>query len=267
MNAYSKAIAEVSFRIPRQILEAVFLQRVSQWRVVPMSLEEEIMSRVVRPRVAVDCDLVGGTEMYVGLADVPMVRISDYSTVYQIPKSKTNGRSIVSVLNVTFTDPNQLSNYGMSAACQNTAMMQMGQAVMDAFATIPTTSTATTQLIGENRVMVRDTVSLPANAYLRCRVANDEEMSHIQPRYYRAFARLVELAVKAYIFNEYSIPMDIGELHGGMTLGRFKDRVDEYADAEELYQQYLDEKWTKMSLMNDRESYQRLIRLGLGGNR
>jgi hypothetical protein len=267
MSAISKAIDEIKFRIPRPILETVFIKRALAWRQTPLSIDEHILNEVVRPRVLVDCNLCGGTEVFIPLDGMPVERGNDYTSVYRIPKNRTQGRSILSVLNITFSDPTKVSSYGVAAGSQNSTMMQAGQAVMDAMGSIPVTSTAYVQLIGENVVMVRDTVVLPANIYLRCVLMNDAEMSHLQLRSYRQFSKLVELAVKAYIYNEYIIQMDLGELHAGQNLGRFKEVIDGYADSEELYQTFIIEHWEKIQFMNDRETYTRFIRELTGGYR
>ena len=267
MSALSKAVDEVKFRIPRAILETVFIKRMARWRQTPMSIDEHILNEVIRPRVMVDCNLCGGTEVFIPLDGMPVERGNDYTSVYRIPKDRTQGRSILSVLNITFSDPTKVSSYGVAAGSQNSTMMQASQAVMDAMGSIPVTSTAYVQLIGENVVMVRDTVVLPANIYLRCVLQNDENMSHLQLRSYRHFSKLCEYAVKAYIYNEYVITMDMGELHAGQNLGRFKEVVDSYADCEELYQTYLVEHMEKVQFMNDRETWTRHLRLLIGGYR
>lgn len=268
MMPVSKALDEVKFRIPKQILDTVFVQRNQQnWRQTAISIDESIMAQVIRPRVLVDANLVGGTEALIPLDGLQSERTNDYTSVYRIPKDRTQGRSIQAVLNITYSDPTKVSSYGIAAGQNNTAMMQAGSAVMDAMGTIPVTSTARVQLIGENVVMVRDTVILPANIYLRCVLANDENLAHLQLKSYRAFSDLVVHAVKAYIFNNYAIEMDIGQLHGGQQIGRFKEVVDGYADAEELYQTYLTEKWQKIAMMNDNESYTRYLRTLIGGQR
>ena len=264
---FQKALSEIKFRLPRAILDAVFIRRNHAWRNVPISLDEAILNSVIRPRVMVDCNLVGGTEVFIPLNGVPVDRTNDYTTVYRIPKSRTQNRSITSVLNITFTDPNRSSAYGVGATSGSSTMLQTGQAVMDAMGSIPITSSAHVQLIAENVVMVRDTILLPDNIYLRCILENDENFSHLQLKSYRAFADLVTFAVKAYIYNEYIIAMDMGELFAGQQLGRFKEIIDGYADAEELYQTYIREKWTKISFMNDTESYQRHLKKIIGGNR
>jgi hypothetical protein len=267
MMAINKALDEVRFNIPPEVLDVVFLEQERRWRKTPVSLDEVILHTVIRPRVLVDCRLLGGTEAFIYLDGVPFTRTDDYTSVYHIPKRLTQGRTITSVKNITFTDPTKVSSYGIAAGQQNTQMMQVGSAVMDAHGSIPVTSTARVQLIGENVIMVRDTVVLPANIYLRCMLEDDENMNHIQLKSYRAFAKLVVLAVKHYIYNFYIVPMDIGALHGGQALGRIKEIIDGYSEAGDQYQEFLTEKWEKIAVMNDMESWGRMIRLMIGGSR
>lgn len=269
MQAVTRAIQMLRFKIPPRILEAVFIDRHQRWRAGPKDWEDAVLNLVVRPRVLADCDLVGGTEALIRLEgpDIEQERQNDYTSVYRIPKKVTQGRSIMSVLNVTFADPTSVSSYGVAAGCQNTTLMQAGQAVMDAYAALPVTSTARVQLIGENTVMVRDTVILPPNVYLRCILANDEQMSHLQLRTIPTFEELVTYAVKSYIYNTFRFEISLGELFGGQELGVVKETVDEYRDAEEMYGTFLREQWTKTSMMNDQETFSRHLRRLVGGYR
>lgn len=267
MNPIQKALSEVKFRIPPEVLSVVFLKRIERWRDTPKSLDEQILSLVIRPRVAIDCNLVGGREIWICLDGCRIGGDDVYQSVYRIPKAKTNGASIMSVLNVSFADPSRISAAGVAANGQNNMMLQGGQAVMDALGMIPQTSTARIELIGENVVLIRDVMTMPANAYLRCLVANDENMNNIQLRSYHHFSKLVEFAVKSYIYNFYIVDLDMGELRGGQQLGRIKEIIDSYADAEQNYQDYLAQKWTKVAYMNDPERWNRTQRLLLGGNR
>lgn len=267
MNVIAKSIEDCKFKIPRQILEAVFIKRDHNWRQSQYNIDENIMATVVRPRILVDCNLVGGAEVFIPLEGIPNERINDYTSVYHIPKSKTQGRSILSVSNITFTDPTRMSSIGIGAVQGNTAMMRAGNAVVDAMGNIPVTSTARVQLIAENVVMVQDTIVLPANIYLRCTIANDENMSHIQPRSYLAVSKLVEFAVKAHIYNEMVIQMGQTQIFGGQDLGVFKEIVDSYSDANELYETHLKEVITKVQFMNDNTTYTRFLKMIIGGNR
>jgi hypothetical protein len=171
----------------------------------------------------------------------------------------------MSALNITFADPNRSSSYGASATQGSSALLQVGQSVMDAQMPVPTSSTAYVQLIAENTVMVRDTAALPGNVFLRCIIANDENMSHLQLKSYRPFAKLVQLAVQSYMFAIYEVRMGETELYGGVDLGVVKEVFQRFADSEELYQTFLEEKWDKIAMMNDRETYTRFLKGIVGG--
>lgn len=267
MNPISKAIYEARNTIPDEILQALFTDRGRHFRASPETISEHIKAMVIRPRVMVDCDIVGGTEVLIRLEGYQTSRPDDFTSIFRIPKSVTQNRSILSVMNVTFNDPTGIAYYGMATGCQSTQMMATAQGLLDSAGTIPVTSTAQVQLIGENVVMVRDTTILPANAFLRCLLASDENMSHLQLRTLRQFSQLCKYAIKAYIYNSLVIKVDTAELHGGFQLGRFREVLDSYSDAEELYQTYLREVWQKVSLMNDTEKWTRTMRMVIGGHR
>lgn len=265
MNAIQKALSEMRFRHSPDLLELVFVKRAKHYRATAGSLDEQMMSLVIRPRVLVDCNLVGGAEIFVNLANIRATRTNDYTQIYHIPKEKTNGRSIVSALNITFADPNRSSNYGASATMGSSALLQMGQSVIDAQLPVPTSSTAYVQLIAENTVMVRDTAALPGNIFLRCIIENDSNLSHLQLRSYRHFSKMCELAVGSYMYNTYRVRMGETELYAGMDLGVIKEVMSELADYEELYQTFIEEKMEKVLFMNDRETYTRFLKSVVGG--
>lgn len=267
MNANQKALSEVKWEIPEEILNKVFIERMQQWRYTPASIDDQILNLVIRPRVQVDCNLIGGAEVFISLDNIRADMTSDYTTVYRIPKSLTDGRSIVSVKNITFSDPTYMSSAATIANMGASQMLYAGQAVMNAHATIPTVSSAVVQLIGENTVMVRDNAMLPMNSYLRVVLDNDENMSHLQLRSYLQYAELVKYAVKAYIYVNRVVKMDKGEIFAGADLGVIKEIINSYADSNELYKTYLKEHWAKIAKMNDRETFTRMLRRNIGGNR
>lgn len=272
MNPITKALSDISYRIPKDILVEVFTPKTFLWREAPTNYEDQIRDLVIRARVMVDCDLVGGTEVFLPLWDVPAQTLATdrLVTVYRIPKDKTQGRYITSVISLSYL--NGPSAAYMNAAnsfspCSVTDVNIAGKAMMDAASSLPVPSTAKVQLIGENVVMVKDTVLASGVGLLRCILANDENFSHLQVRSIPYFSRLCELAVKSYIYNNYTITMDRGRIEGGAEIGRFREVIDGYADAEEMYQTYLLETWQKTAFMNDRESFERLMRTMIGAYR
>jgi hypothetical protein len=277
MNAIQKAIDEIKYRIPKAVLEKVFIQRRFDWRqTVNSNIDDQILVNVIRPRVLVDCNLVGGTQAMIPLDGLAFAKPNDFTTVIHVPKSRTQGRSINSVLNLAFLSPGVTASWagggagsamGQFNSGENSAAMGAAIGMMAAVDKIPIVSTSNVQLIAENTVMIRDVISIPSNGFLRCILANDEDLNHLQPRSYLQFSKLVEYAVKSYIYNELIINIDTAELQGGQQLGIFKTVLDGYSDAEQNYQDYLRDTWEAVAIMSDSMSYNRLIKLTIGGNR
>lgn len=267
MNALSKALSDLRFKINRNVLDTVFVKRHQHYNVTAPSLEEQILNEVIRPRVYMDCNLVGGTEVIVPLNGLIAEEVNTTDIVYRVPKSLTNGRTIMSVKNITYMDAQSMAAAGNFATCGVSAEQTAMQSLLDAVSPLPMISTGRCSIIGENVVYVKDSIRVPSNSYMLCVVAHDEAMSHLQPRSYMAFSKLVEYAVKAYIFTEYELEMDMGELRGGHSLGKFKDIIDRFSDANELYDDYLREKFQKIQVQNDTLQMNRLIRLKTGGPR
>ena len=102
MNPISKAVSEIKFRIPREILNEIFTERQYTMRFKPVTVDEQIISKVLRARVLVDCDLVGGTEAMISLDGLQYDMTDRYMAVYRIPKDRTQGRTITSVQSLSY---------------------------------------------------------------------------------------------------------------------------------------------------------------------
>lgn len=272
MNPITKAIDEVKFRIPRQILNIVFADKFYNVRQARAnSMDDHILNRVIRPRVLENCDLVGGLEASIPLEGLKFEYTENlYHTVVHIPKARTQGRTINSVLNVAFVSPAMVSvlgTNGMYTDCSTSAVAIGGQAAMNAMTPTASPSTARVQLIGENTVLIHDNLTGFGIGYLNCVLGNDEYMSHLQIRSFLPFCRLCELAVKSYIYNEYVVTLDQGQVQGGHEIGAFKSVIEGYADAETMYQEFLSTKWARVALMNDTISHNKYLRLLVGGFR
>lgn len=277
MNPIQKAVDDLKFRIPRQILEKAFVDRLGSWRSIQRaSLDELIILNVIRARVLVDCQLYGGSQVLISLNGLPQDKPTEYMTVIHIPKTRTEGKSINSVLNVGFiglaylaswagtTSAGSLATYG---SYENSALMTAAAGMVTAFDKIPMVSTSRVELIAENTICIRDSMNLAPDLTLRCVLADDINMNSLQLRAYRPFCNLVEYAVKSYIYNQLIIHMDQGELQGGAQLGAFKTIIDSYADAEQNYQDYLREVWEQVAFMQDETTYMRFMKMIIGGNR
>ena len=266
MSAISKALDEIKFRIPAQVLQVAFQEEQYSWRRMPIGIDEQILNRILRPRVLVDCNLVGGITVMVKLDGIQPSFVDNFSSVYEIPKDLTMNRPIVSVLSVGYMPYASAYNtagigYGNVAPASMNDITSAAQRVADSVSSIPPISNAQVSLVGENTILLRDQYRVTSAYILRCLIANDENMNNISTRSWHAFARLCELAVKAFIYNTMLIKIDQAYLQGGQELGAFKSYVESIADSEQMYQDYLRENWQVTAFMNDTYSYDRFIKL------
>ena len=277
MNAIQKAIQEVRYTIPRRILEAAFLNRFSNWRHTEQtSLERQIEDLVIRPRVMVDCDLVGGTQTRIPLEGLPLVQLDVQGWVVRVPKDRTQGRSIVTPLHVNYLTQTMgyqaglysaLGDFSHTNAHEGSALIRSANALVSSKETVPNVSSANLTLIAENTILVRGRMFVTSGAQLVCILGNDDQLSNIAPASFDKFSKLVVHAVKSFIYNTLVIEVGESELQGGAALGIFKTVMDGYADSEQNYQDYLDQVWAKTAFMNDQESYRRFIKSTVGGYR
>lgn len=276
MTPISKAISEIKFSIPRDVLNKVFVNASAYYR-SGTSIEQQIEYKVIRPRVLVDCNIAGGQQVAINLSGLPKERAGDQTnvgTIVHIPKTRTEGKSIISVLSVVFVNSAIAAGYmgmaqpGMASmtSLDSTALSSAAAGLMSSADRIPWTETSRVELIAENTIIVRDNLMLPDNCSARCILENDENLSNISLRMYPLFSQLVTEAVKAYIYNETIVELDKGQLYYGQDLGVIKDIISGYSDANQNYLDLLAKKWTRAAAWNDPVTRTRFMNLVSGSN-
>lgn len=270
MNPISKAIAEAKFTIPLEILQQAFAPVAVFGRATAMNLDSVIRDKVIDARVRVDCNLVGGTQLDIPLrglspeqVNLPQSTPYSWSLIYRIPMTLTQNRIITRVLWIANTI-SPISGSYTYASYNGSALANAAMGVMQSQAPIPSMSTARVDLIATNTVMISDTNEWPYDASMRCFVENDRDMSTLPVGAYRHFAKLCGYAIKAYIYNTLILKINSAELQNGQELGRFKEVVDGYADANENYMTYLEDTWREVAAYADPISSRDWSRLPLG---
>jgi hypothetical protein len=273
MSPVSKAIADVKRMIPPQILQVAFLDKNYGPNVFQFArnhsafnVDAMIRERVVEARVMEDCNMTGGTMLVVPLSGLEQEYYNQATVVVRIPHDRTQNRRITRVIGVMIgleTLPSSY-HYGMN---NYSDMLSAGAQVVASHTSMPIQSTARVQLIGENTVMISDQSILPTTMQLMCYVEYDADFTQMRSMTVSKFTKLVEYAVKAHIYNELVIPIAEGEMRGGMDLGKFKEIVDGYADANENYETYREETWIKVQMLDDFHSRNRHLRAIMGGGK
>lgn len=268
MNAIQVAINSVKNSIPRRILEDVFLNRYTQYRAVPISIEERIRREVVLARVLPDCQLRYGNTTYIPLTGLRGEQVTPNEYVYHIPKDRTGGLAIMSALSIAYLTP--LSNYGninYLGSFNGSVVNEATSYMLDAHDVSPVFASSRVTLVGENTILIKNAPLSGDGMSLYCILENDQAINHLKPKSIAFFKQLVLLAVKAYIYNELILEIDQARLVGGHDLGKYREIVESYADADEMYNEKLTEIMGVVFFLNDEEQATRHIRLMLGGPR
>lgn len=262
------ALNHLKFEIPLIILNKVFIQRTERWRSQHVSINDRIMEEVIRPRVLQDCNIKYGQMAVIDLSLCELMEDNGvYQKIYRVPKELTNGRSILSALEIGYNSQFMQQIGGQVSGVYNGSPLASATASLAAnHDNMTLSSTASVSLVGENIVMISDSMNFGTNMFLRVILENDERMSNMGYKIIPILKKLVTYAVKAYIYVTYLTEMDQAELFGGQELGTFKQTIESYSDANELYETLLNEVYGRAAVSTDVAMKQRHIR-HLIGNR
>lgn len=273
MDPVAVALMRIKHEVPRDVLEQAFLpsrydptrhERYSD-KVHSGNLDFLIRTQVVDARVSIDVNLLTGTELYLPLALATREAVDPWNTIYRFDSIATGGRHIVTAHEVLYglAQGIQSGSFG-SFDTRSSQYLHIAKDILKAGGGTSPAGTAYVQLVAPNTVLVNDITQISGPGVLRCKLCHDLNFSDILPVYYHAFGELIVLATKAYIYNQLVIEIDESQLRGGMTIGRFREVVDQYADAGRMYMEYLTTRWQKIGTMNDTEQYRKIMKMNLG---
>lgn len=272
MNAIMYAINEIKYSIPYEVLCAGMTIEEDQKILNLSTLEDKILNKVIKRRVLLAANVVGGIETIIPVGQIYPTFTEPMYTVYHIPPEMTMDKEIMSALSLSylptagfmgvsggFGGPNATYNPNTPGHANNTATMNVASRISSSFNASGILSSAHLEIVARNTIAVYAHYQSLANYGIRVVLQNDDNLNNIQPRSYPALSKLVVLATKAYLYNKLIIPINSGYLSGGQDLGMFKSILESYADAEEQYGIYLKEIWGQVAFMNDTTRYNNFL--------
>lgn len=266
MNAINKALNEIKFNIPSEILQIAFQEygEVNINKII--SLDERIMNCVIRPRCLVDCNIVSGIDMTIDLYQCTLHMLNNFEHIIEVPKHLTGGKSILTPLELV---ANVINSTAYSSSVNYTGISPLANSatiMMNNLATHSIISSSKLELIGENTILVHDPSVWFINGYLRCRVEFDQNMSTLKPSGYIHFGKLCILATKAYIYKHLKIKLDQGYVYGGHELSSVTEIVESYSDANEQYYEFLNTTMRKTLYVTQSDNLNRFVKMQFGNN-
>lgn len=274
MSAIEMALREIRHTIPPEILKRVFSTVYEPnhrgFYLSDVAIREAILDMVINDRVRPLCDATNPNEVEISLAGIAPQMVPPRCAIYNIPKSYTNGRRITSVLSIIYGSQNNngssmgYAQGGLNYSNGMSSMLSMANKVMAGMSPIAETENPYTSIIGENVICVENWMPRVNVGFLRCYVSNDENFTMLPEAYWPSFSQLCVKATKAFIYNFYTLEMNMGELVGGRELGKFREIIEEYRDAEDLFQEYYSTTFRKQVFLADARRKQRDVRRRIG---
>jgi len=273
MNALLYAINEINHQIPAEIIHAGMTIDEQPTTVNLTSLDDKILRKVLKKRVLVDANIVGGIEAIIPLNNIQPSFFEHFYTVYQIAPELTNNKEIISALSIAFMPANgyfgQVGGAPGSAGLSNNSslsgfntfnpLMSVADRIGNSASTTGVLSNAHIEIVGYNTLLIYAHYRTLANFGVRVVLENDSNLNNLQPRSYKNFSMLCVLGVKAYLYNKLIIAINSGYLAGGQDLGMFKSILENYSTAEEDYNNFLKNVWASTAFMNDTTRYNRYL--------
>lgn len=235
MNNVDLCLNEVYNVIPCEILNVVFHHE-------ELSVREYLKQEVWDKVLLLDLDAYGGEKIDVSLAELPYdIRIDNgkqYRT-YKIPKDRTRGKVITTILNIIHTPYflNTPYNNGYYVGNMVNPAKASAQRAFNAVNASHNVIVTEAKLIGLNLVCAHfpNIFYGPDMFKMECIVQNDETLNNFDIKGMDVIVNMFVLATKRYIYNKLAIKMDQGVAIGGYEIGVFKELVDDYKDAGEEY--------------------------------
>lgn len=262
-NAIVYALNHVRNFIPPEILNKVFVSNINHNNLIPMDVSSIIKEKIIANMVLPTMNLVTGVQERINLSNIQPMYSDMTSMAIQVPKSLTQGKSILSTLSVEYGT----SLYGTTMTYPGHSVNQLQGAanvLLDSSAGVKISSTANVFLVGENTIMIREGIRWSGNLTLVCYLENDSELNSLPPRAYVMFAEIVELATKAYIYNHTVVLMDRAQIYAGHELGAFRDIIYNWSDCGQQFMEKIKTDWSKSMFLADDHTKRTLVRLSFG---
>ncbi len=243
MNNIDYLVSVIKRNIPNEILTMVFIDFI-KINTLRTNLDYYIKQKVIYDWVVKDCNLVGGIETVIDITTTRRENVDGGILIY-VGFGPTAGKNIMSVLSI---------GYGYTSYFGN----QPG--IVSALTEPLQVSDSRIELVGDNIIFVEGYVGINITN-LRCVLENDKDFNNISPRSLPKLSELTLLAAKAYIFNAARIKLGNATIINGIDMPQIIEIVSSYSDSYEQYHEMLINQWTKINMLNDKVSRNRLIKM------
>lgn len=245
IDPITKALQDVFFEIPREILEATFKPAIRS-----KTLDACIMDDLIRGKVLTDCNIYGGKLVKIPMTldnaiclDAPVpytLGVAATWSTYRIHPRARENRPIAATIAIRF--PYNYTSAYQATGCNPTSgitLSQLACSALNAMTFQNAITTPTPVLLSGDTIRLDPPQLSHMDWILECRLCFDQDFTNMDVNSLQTFGNLVMAATKAYIYNQMIITVDRTYLSGGQELGIFKQLVESYADQADKYKEHL----------------------------
>lgn len=260
MNAMQYGLMFLRRNIPEEVLDLAYRDSNPRYNSIT-SLDDRILTKLIRPKIMVDINVVGGIPITIDTSKCKIETLTYNEYIVVVPKSITNNQSITAV--------HEYINAGMGAAvtgvCASSGqLMNIANNMYNNLAIQNVIQSARLELIGENRILITDPNALPMYGWIRATVTHNANLEDIQPANYPVVGRLFTLGAKTDIYTNLRVKLDKAAIYGGHELSVITDIIEGYADANDMYEEFLTTVWRKNAYINSADNMGRYVKSMLG---
>ena len=249
-NVIDKILTEIRFNIPEEILKLGFMPSDANAYDSVLSLDELMLTTVIRARVLKDANIYGGKTKDIVLRpeyrekltrnrDDAQMNTGPFS-LYRIPADERENSPISEVHHLIYR-----GNYAGYVPNTNgwqggVNLMTLGNAILDShtFASMPPRPKV--ELLSGDLVRLIPSQHSQEIWVMTCRICYDENFTNLNTSAINPLADLCVCAVKSYIYNRLIIQLDRGQIEAGTEIGTFKSIIEGWSDQYDRYKELLD---------------------------
>ncbi|EBX3776483.1 hypothetical protein DRV66_09465 [Salmonella enterica subsp. enterica serovar Chester] len=239
MSVIDYCLRRIRREIPEPILRAAFVPQNLRNFGVASSLDNEITQKVFREYLIPEVSRLGQyTE--IDLQGLPFENDTQdyYSRIYYLDDMKTGGRPILDVHMAVTPVAGQaytLPPAGSYLDGATSGVLASTQQVVDSQSAMSRISSPEVKKLGPNTIKIKDPGMFVYATKLQVKFEMSEDLNEIKPAFYPVVADMALYATKQYIYNKMIFDMDSGRLENGMEFGAFKNVIEGYSDAGEMF--------------------------------
>lgn len=254
-NAINIALTEIEFRIPPEILNYVFTDRLPHE--ATYSPSEMLLNRVIRTKVFDDMNLSGGRPTNIPLLESYIEKLTFDTadryqhtgpfSIFRIPPEIRENEPIIAVNALTYWGNYSGQVPHLAGHNQGATFTTAGAAVLQSHTGSGSPPKPNIEIMSGDLIKLYPTQHNFIPWQLNCRIGYDKDFTNLNSDAITIFKQLCLEASKMYIYNKVVIRLDKGQIDAGYELGEVKRIIDSYAEAPARYDELLPRMQAAMS--------------------